>query len=90
MHVHYIQSVVRKGFKQILRFFWQGSAVSKNICAATPHSAQPLTIHDLGLDLGILSPTLFTMFVLMALATTLATTPILQALSRHGSPATTT
>lgn len=49
-----------------------------------------LIVLNVGLDLGILSPTLFTMFVLMALATTLATTPILQALSRHGSPATTT
>jgi Kef-type K+ transport system membrane component KefB len=30
-----------------------------------------------GLELGVITPTLFTMMVLMALATTLATTPIL-------------
>ena len=33
---------------------------------------------NIGLDLGVISPTLFTMMVLMALATTLATTPVLQ------------
>jgi Kef-type K+ transport system membrane component KefB len=32
---------------------------------------------NIGLDLGVLSPTLFAMMVLMALATTLATTPLL-------------
>jgi hypothetical protein len=31
-----------------------------------------------GLDLGVISPTLFAMMVLMALATTVATTPLLQ------------
>lgn len=36
-----------------------------------------LVILNAGLDLGVLSPTLFTMLVLMALATTLMTTPIL-------------
>ena len=34
-----------------------------------------------GLDLGVISPTLFAMMVLMALLTTLATTPVLQALN---------
>ncbi len=33
---------------------------------------------NIGLDLNIISPTLFTMMVLMALVTTLATTPLLQ------------
>jgi hypothetical protein len=33
---------------------------------------------NLGLDLGIISPTLFTMLVLMALVTTFATTPMLR------------
>lgn len=36
-----------------------------------------LIVLNIGLDLGILSPSLFAMMVLMALATTIATTPIL-------------
>ncbi|HZE26823.1 MAG TPA: cation:proton antiporter [Terriglobales bacterium] len=36
-----------------------------------------LVVLNAGLDLGVLSPTLFTMMVLMALATTFMTTPIL-------------
>ncbi len=41
-----------------------------------------LIVLNLGLDLGILSPTLFAMFVIMALVTTLATSPILHYLRR--------
>ena len=37
-----------------------------------------LIVLNIGLDLGVISPTLFAMMVLMALATTIATTPILQ------------
>jgi Kef-type K+ transport system membrane component KefB len=37
-----------------------------------------LIVLNIGLDLGVISPTLFTMMVLMALVTTIATTPILQ------------
>jgi Kef-type K+ transport system membrane component KefB len=37
-----------------------------------------LIVLNLGLDLGIISPTLFAMMVLMALATTLAAAPILK------------
>lgn len=48
-----------------------------------------LIILNIGLDLGAISPTLFAMMVVMALATTFATTPILQALggdaAMHGS-----
>ena len=40
-----------------------------------------LVVLNVGLDFGVLSPALFAMFVLMAMVTTLATTPILQALS---------
>ena len=40
-----------------------------------------LVVLNVGLDLGVLSPALFAMFVLMAVVTTLATTPILQSLS---------
>lgn len=41
-----------------------------------------LIVLNLGLELKILSPTLFTIFVLMALATTFSTTPILARLRR--------
>jgi Kef-type K+ transport system membrane component KefB len=37
-----------------------------------------LIVLNIGLDLGVISPTLFTMMVLMALATTVATSPILK------------
>jgi Kef-type K+ transport system membrane component KefB len=39
-----------------------------------------LIVLNVGLDLGVISPTLFTMLVLMALITTVATTPVLQRL----------
>jgi Kef-type K+ transport system membrane component KefB len=39
-----------------------------------------LIVLNIGLDLGIISPALFAMMVLMALVTTMATSPILQAL----------
>jgi Kef-type K+ transport system membrane component KefB len=42
-----------------------------------------LIVLNVGLDLGVLSPALFAMFVLMALVTTLATTPILELLGRE-------
>ena len=41
-----------------------------------------LIVLNIGLDLGIISPTLFTMLVLMALVTTLMTTPMLQLILR--------
>jgi Kef-type K+ transport system membrane component KefB len=41
-----------------------------------------LIVLNVGLDLGIISPALFTMMVLMALVTTMATTPSLAALQR--------
>ena len=37
---------------------------------------------NVGLDMGVLSPTLFTMLVLMALVTTFSTTPVLNLLMR--------
>ena len=39
-----------------------------------------LIVLNIGLDLGLISPTLFTMLVLMAVITTMATTPVLQAI----------
>lgn len=44
-----------------------------------------LIVLNIGLDLHILSPTLFTMLVLMAVITTFATTPILQLLTRNAT-----
>ena len=40
-----------------------------------------LIVLNIGLDFGVLSPTLFTMLVLMAIVTTVTTTPIVQAVS---------
>jgi Kef-type K+ transport system membrane component KefB len=45
-----------------------------------------LIVLNIGLDLGVISPALFTMMVLMALATTIATTPALE-LVRYNRPA---
>jgi Kef-type K+ transport system membrane component KefB len=44
-----------------------------------------LIVLNVGLDLGIVSPTLFTMLVLMALVTTVATTPVLRRLFPVGA-----
>ena len=42
-----------------------------------------LIVLNMGLDLGVISPALFAMLVLMALVTTFMTTPILQVLQRN-------
>jgi Kef-type K+ transport system membrane component KefB len=42
-----------------------------------------LIVLNVGLDMGVLSPRLFTMFVLMAVATTFATTPIFAAITKN-------
>ena len=42
-----------------------------------------LVVLNIGFDLGILSPVLFSMMVVMAAATTLATSPIVSRLKRH-------
>ena len=44
-----------------------------------------LIVLNVGLDLGVLSPTLFAMLVVMAIVTTLATSPILHVLSGDAS-----
>jgi Kef-type K+ transport system membrane component KefB len=41
-----------------------------------------LIVLNVGLDLGVLSPALFAMLVIMAIVTTLVTTPVLQVLTR--------
>jgi Kef-type K+ transport system membrane component KefB len=44
-----------------------------------------LIVLNAGLDLGVISPRLFTMMVLMAVTTTIATTPVLQILGLGSS-----
>jgi Kef-type K+ transport system membrane component KefB len=54
---------------------WRGAA-ALGILMNT-RGLMELIVLNVGLDLGVISPTLYTMMVLMALATTMATTPIL-------------
>ncbi len=61
---------------------WRGAA-SLGVLMNTRGLMQ-LIVLNIGLDLGVISPTLFTMMVLMALVTTIATTPVLQLL--YNSP----
>jgi Kef-type K+ transport system membrane component KefB len=46
-----------------------------------------LIVLNIGLDLGVISPALFAMMVLMALATTMMTSPVVRSLVRT-EPAT--
>lgn len=45
-----------------------------------------LIVLNVGMDLGVLSPTLFAMLVIMAVVTTVATTPVLEMLTRSTVP----
>jgi Kef-type K+ transport system membrane component KefB len=45
-----------------------------------------LVVLNIGLDLGVISPKLFAMLVIMAVVTTVATTPILQRLNPNQTP----
>jgi Kef-type K+ transport system membrane component KefB len=71
---------------------WTGSdwreAASMGVLMNT-RGLMELIVLNVGLDLGVLSPVLFTMFVIMAVVTTLVTTPILHQLrdSRGQTPA---
>lgn len=47
----------------------------------TTRGLMKLIVLNIGLDLGVISPTLFAMMVIMALATTNTTAPALQFLS---------
>jgi Kef-type K+ transport system membrane component KefB len=47
-----------------------------------------LIVLNIGLELGVISPKLFAMMVIMALVTTIATTPILQVLMRRNPEGT--
>jgi Kef-type K+ transport system membrane component KefB len=42
-----------------------------------------LIVLNVGLDLGVISPALFTMMVIMALVTTIATTPVFRRIVGH-------
>jgi Kef-type K+ transport system membrane component KefB len=67
---------------------WTGSdwreAASMGVLMNT-RGLMELIVLNVGLDLGVLSPVLFTMFVIMAVVTTLATTPILHELDESHS-----
>jgi Kef-type K+ transport system membrane component KefB len=62
---------------------WTGSdwreAASLGVLLNT-RGLMELVVLNMGLDLGIISPTLFTMFVFMAIVSTILTTPLLQLL----------
>lgn len=45
-----------------------------------------LIVLNVGMDLGVLSPRLFAMLVIMAIVTTMGTTPVLQLLTRQPAP----
>jgi Kef-type K+ transport system membrane component KefB len=45
-----------------------------------------LIVLDIGLDIGVITPRLFTMLVIMALITTFMTGPILDLLTRSRGP----
>ncbi|MFL5339918.1 MAG: cation:proton antiporter [Gemmataceae bacterium] len=61
---------------------WRGSAALGVLM--NTRGLMELIVLNIGLDLGVISPTLFAMMVLMALITTMATAPLLRAL--HADP----
>ncbi|MEX0678306.1 MAG: cation:proton antiporter [Pirellulales bacterium] len=63
---------------RLMRLPWRDSA-SLGILMNT-RGLMELIVLNVGLDLGVISPTLFAMLVLMALVTTVATSPVLYAL----------
>jgi Kef-type K+ transport system membrane component KefB len=66
------------GAARIMGLPWRDSA-SLGILMNT-RGLMELIVLNIGLDLGVISPTLFAMMVLMAIVTTMATSPILYAL----------
>ena len=63
---------------RIMGLGWRDSA-SLGILMNT-RGLMELIVLNIGLDLGVISPTLFAMMVLMAIVTTMATSPVLLAL----------
>jgi Kef-type K+ transport system membrane component KefB len=66
---------------RLMGLSWQKSA-SLGVLMNT-RGLMELIVLNIGLDLGVISPTLFAMMVLMALVTTMGTTPILQILYKE-------
>jgi Kef-type K+ transport system membrane component KefB len=73
------------GAARIMGLPWRGAA-SLGVLMNT-RGLMELIVLNIGLDLGIISPTLFAMMVLMAIVTTVATSPILYALVPHPAAA---
>jgi Kef-type K+ transport system membrane component KefB len=69
----------------IMKFGWRDS-LSLGILLNTRGLVE-LVVLNVGLDLGILSPALFSMMVLMALVTTLMTVPLLKVVLPVNEPA---
>ena len=67
------------GANRTLTATYVGDAASLGILMNTRGLVE-LIVLNIGLDLGVLSPTLFAMLVIMAIVTTVATTPILDRL----------
>jgi Kef-type K+ transport system membrane component KefB len=65
---------------RLVGFSWRDSAALGVLM--NTRGLVELIVLNIGLDLQIISPTLFTMLVIMALVTTFMTTPILQLLLR--------
>ena len=57
---------------------WPGATSAALGVLMNTRGLMELIVLNIGLDLGVISPTLFAMMVLMALVTTMATTPVLQ------------
>jgi Kef-type K+ transport system membrane component KefB len=68
------------GAARIAGFRWRDAAMLGVLM--NTRGLVELIVLNLGLDLGIISPRLFAMLVIMALVTTLMTSPLLQALRR--------
>jgi Kef-type K+ transport system membrane component KefB len=60
---------------RIARYDWQTAASLATLM--NTRGLMELIVLNVGLDLGVISPTLFTMLVIMAIVTTMATTPVL-------------
>ena len=72
------------GAARISGLGWRDSA-SLGILMNT-RGLMELIVLDIGLNLGVISPTLFAMMVLMAIVTTVVTSPILRALMPATEP----
>ncbi len=69
----------------ILAARWSGCAGARELCWGTlmnTRGLMELIVLNKGLELGVISPTLFAMLVIMALVTTVMTGPLLSMLSR--------